>query len=593
MNPDSLYQELANKLKAERNEKGYWEGRLSSSALAVAVSIVALQMTGNPAYRSSINRGLQWLLANQNPDGGYGDSPSSLSNVSTSLLCYGAVFFCGQKDKASNAALKGIVVYLETRNIFLSENLVEAVVQHYGKDLTFSVPILSLLAICGVVKDFHNIPSLPFELSLFPNAWFRFLNLQVVSYALPALIGVGIALFKMKKKRHIIYAAIRKMAIKPALKKLYFITPESGGFLEAIPLTAFVCMCLIYSGYASHQVVKKGIAFLKNKQRDDGSWAIDTDLSTWVTTLSIKAYGKSLHKVFSREEINSLRNHLLSLQYNHTHPFNKALPGGWGWTNYTGSVPDGDDTPGAIISLLQIYQGSEKENQVIVKACKWLIGLQNKDGGIPTFCRGWGKLPFDSSCADLSGHAFLAVAKSRAMIGKYLTKKEKQSFNRFLKKLSTYLMKNQYADGKWLPLWFGNQRHPNTHNPVYGTAKVCIYLNDALAYIQDTNLKTEINSQINNAQEFLIHNQNQDGSWGPQKGIMGSYEETTISMTALMDKASQSVQMGMEWIQKEWTAEGIYATPIGLYFASLWYDEKLYPLIYSVEALERWSQNIP
>ncbi len=132
MNPDSLYQELANKLKAERNEKGYWEGRLSSSALAVAVSIVALQMTGNPAYRSSINRGLQWLLANQNPDGGYGDSPSSLSNVSTSLLCYGAVFFCGQKDKASNAALKGIVVYLETRNIFLSENLVEAVVQHYG-----------------------------------------------------------------------------------------------------------------------------------------------------------------------------------------------------------------------------------------------------------------------------------------------------------------------------------------------------------------------------------------------------------------------------------------------------------------------------
>ena len=29
------------------------------------------------------------------------------------------------------------------------------------------------------------------------------------------------------------------------------------------------------------------------------------------------------------------------------------------------------------------------------------------------------------------------------------------------------------------------------------------------------------------------------------------------------------------------------ATPIGLYFAKLWYDEKLYPLVFTVAALER------
>jgi squalene-hopene/tetraprenyl-beta-curcumene cyclase len=27
--------------------------------------------------------------------------------------------------------------------------------------------------------------------------------------------------------------------------------------------------------------------------------------------------------------------------------------------------------------------------------------------------------------------------------------------------------------------------------------------------------------------------------------------------------------------------------PIGLYFAKLWYDEKLYPLVFTVAALER------
>lgn len=587
MNKEGLYQQFAKKLKNERNKNGYWDGQLSSSALAGAVSIVALKITGDPGYHDQIKKGLQWLLSNQNPGGGYGDSPSSQSNVSTSLLCYGAIFFCRQYNTTSNTALKGIVAYLESNNIFLNKNVEERILEYYGRDLTFSVPILALLAICGVTKNFNKIPTLPFELSLFPSAWFRFLNLQVVSYALPALIGVGIAVFKNKKQRNFIYKAIRKMSIKPALNKLHSITPESGGFLEAIPLTAFVGMCLIYCGYGNSQVVKKGVTFLKEKQRDDGSWPIDTDLSTWVTTLSIKAYGASINDFFTKEEIHTLREHLLSIQYHQKHPFNNALPGGWGWTKYGGSVPDADDTSGAIISLLQIYQGTENENKAITKACKWLINLQNKDGGIPTFCKGWGKLPFDSSCADLSGHAFLAVTKSMAILGNYITGKEKRSLKRFLEKLSTYLMKNQFPGGKWLPLWFGNQNHPKKHNPVYGTAKVCSYLNDALAYLDDITLKKHTNKQVQKAQVFLIKNQNQDGSWGGQKGLPGSFEETAISIRALCNKANQPVEKGMEWIVKEKAKNGIYATPIGLYFASLWYDEKLYPIIYSLEAMEK------
>jgi squalene-hopene/tetraprenyl-beta-curcumene cyclase len=32
-------------------------------------------------------------------------------------------------------------------------------------------------------------------------------------------------------------------------------------------------------------------------------------------------------------------------------------------------------------------------------------------------------------------------------------------------------------------------------------------------------------------------------------------------------------------------------SPIGLYFASLWYSEKLYPLIFTVEALKRCKED--
>ena len=37
-------------------------------------------------------------------------------------------------------------------------------------------------------------------------------------------------------------------------------------------------------------------------------------------------------------------------------------------------------------------------------ALDWLIHLQNRDGGWPTFCRGWGALPFDRSGCDLTAH---------------------------------------------------------------------------------------------------------------------------------------------------------------------------------------------
>ena len=171
-------------------------------------------------------------------------------------------------------------------------------------------------------------------------------------------------------------------------------------------------MCLIASGEAENRTVEKGIEFLRNQQREDGGWPIDTDLSTWVTTLSVKALGEQINQVLNADQACMLRNHLLNLQYKTNHPFNGAKPGGWGWTSYSGSVPDADDTPGAILALLEMYTGSKEEITAIENGCKWLIDMQNSDGGFPTFCKGWGKLPFDRSCADLTGHALACIAKN-------------------------------------------------------------------------------------------------------------------------------------------------------------------------------------
>ncbi len=587
---EEQFKRLGGQLISAQNKNGFWTGRLSSSALSTAVAIVAIKKD-DPAS-PLIEKGLNWLYKFVNKDGGYGDTPESGSNISTSLLSYAAIYFCGKESLGGRKVLHGLEKYLETQNIsFTTETLTKAVLDFYGKDLTFSVPILTMLAICGISgeKAFKYIPSLPFEFSLLPTRFYRFFKLQVVSYAIPALIAVGITGFKNRRKRFNPFYSLRGKAIKPSLTKLEAILPESGGFLEAAPLTAFVSMCLIYSGYNNNQVVKKGIQFLKTNQRDDGSWPIDTNLSTWVTTLSIKALlGKDKNFIYPVKK-EKLRQYLLSTQYTQKHSFNDALPGGWGWTNLSGSVPDADDTSGAITALHQLFTGNENEILAITNGCNWLLKLQNSDGGFPTFSKGWGKLPFDKSSADITGHAILALAGTLDILKNNLSPKLINQYNKSLQKALNFLRKTQSTDGKWLALWFGNQKTANHTNPVYGTARVTTYLTDTIrGGIFSEKTKRQISTMIQLAQQFLLEQQNNDFSWGAQKGIPGTIEETSLALSALAGSGNNTnCYKGFDWLYSNSKNE-LKPYPIGLYFASLWYSEKLYPLIFYIDALQRF-----
>src|SRR5205814_8777936 len=133
----------------------------------------------------------------------------------------------------------------------------------------------------------------------------------------------------------------------------------------------------------------------------DGSWPIDTNLATWVTTLAVNALAAAgdLDRLDGQAE---LRDWLLRQQYTERHPYTGAEPGGWAWTPLPGGVPDADDTPGALLALAR---WGERFTEVLGWGFEWLLRLQNSDGGWPTFCRGWGHLPFDRSGCDLTAHA--------------------------------------------------------------------------------------------------------------------------------------------------------------------------------------------
>jgi squalene-hopene/tetraprenyl-beta-curcumene cyclase len=582
----SQFSELSTLLLQKRNASGYWEGRLSSSALGVAVAITALHFYDVSGNVSEISSGLNWLETNINADGGFGDSPGSVSNVSTSLLCYSAVKAC---SKESSLLLK-IGDYLRSQNIDVnSEKLIPAILDFYKTDRTFSVPILTMCALCDVPgkEAFDSIPQLPFELSLLPRSFYSMLNLSVVSYAIPALIAVGIAIFRFKQRKNPLMRWIREASVKKSLALLRKIQPESGGYLEAIPLTAFVCLCLIESGYRDLDVVRDGMNFLKRTQREDGSWPIDIDLSTWVTTLAVKSLRSDLDKVLAPAEKQQITNHLLAIQNKEIHPFNGTQPGGWGWTSHSGSVPDGDDTPGAILALLALnQQNPEVVREAVLSGVGWLHQLQNNDGGFPTFSRGWGKLPFDQSCSDLTGHAILALAKTVHIYGDSLSRKQLLTIKKSFVLSVIYLEKHQDKSGFWLPLWFGNQLTADHTNPVYGTARVTVYLNETLNTQFGNEYEVILKLMIDRGCRYLTSVQNQDGSWGGAKNILGSVEETALAVTALVPNGFQEeCASGINWLAEKTKSDGIVASPIGLYFASLWYDEELYPLTAYAECL--------
>src|SRR5260370_11069907 len=279
-------------LLAERNSAGFWTGELSTSALstATAVSALALVQKNSDAhgrYNHLITQGLAWLTAHQNPDGGWGDTTKSISNISTSMLCRAAFHIASAAERDKDCLAK-VENYLQDHCGKTPEEQAEAVRARYGKDRTFAVPILTTCALAGLVS-WKEVKPLPFELACFPQSWFRFLRIPVVSYALPALIAIGQAVYYHRPPRNPVTRLIRRLSIRKSLSVLEAIQPSSGGFLEATPLTSFVTLSLASIGQARNPVARNGVQFLVNSVRPDGSWPIDTNLGTWVTTLAVNA----------------------------------------------------------------------------------------------------------------------------------------------------------------------------------------------------------------------------------------------------------------------------------------------------------------
>jgi squalene-hopene/tetraprenyl-beta-curcumene cyclase len=590
--PEALEEVLAKTTSAllrEREPAGHWRGQLSNSALSTATAVCALAIhrrcsrSGVVAAAPLILRGLDWLSRHANADGGWGDTDMSISNLSTTTLCW-AAFGAADEDQNFTETVKRAEGYLRRRAGGINkEAIARAITSRYDNDRTFSVPILVTSALAGRfgrgAQAWSEIRSLPFELGTLPREWFGAMRLPVVSYALPALIALGQVIHFHRPSLNPLTRWLRNITGQPTLRILSEIQPSNGGFLEATPLTSFVTMSLAAAGLPNHSVTLKGLDFLTRSAQDDGSWPIDTNLATWLTTLSVNAMPARI----AFEDRQRLRTWLLAQQFRSKHPYTNATPGGWAWTDLPGGVPDADDTAGALLALHYFGDLDAMTRSAALAGVRWLLDLQNRDGGIPTFCRGWGTLLFDRSSPDLTAHALRAWS-----IWLEDLPVEAPRLRRAMTRAVSFLAKTQRADGSWLPLWFGNQHTPDDINPTYGTARVMVGLQELAA--RHVSLPT---GMLEKGCQWLVRAQNSDGSWGGFPKGAPSVEESALAVEALASLppdggADPAVRAGISWlIEKIESGEWLRPSPIGFYFAKLWYYERLYPMIFTVAALSK------
>lgn len=552
------------KLAAKKNPATRtWESRLSSSAISTAVSVFALYLADPVKYKVHIELGQQWLFQTMLADGTWGDSPESPPNMTATLLCYASLHASGRPSEKTTGYLA------KTFGGTSDPHIISGVLNYYGKDLTFSAPILVMCALSGLIHTWDSIPQLPFELSVLPQNVFRFLRLPVVSYAIPALIAVGILRYKMGQKN--ILSPIRNGFIEKSLRVLEKLQPENGGFLEAAPLTAFVAMCLCGAGYRNHPSAQRGIDFLVNTVRDDGSWPIDTNLDSWVTALSIRALNDDI------TDKPALAETIKRLAFAYKHPFTGAKPGGWAWTNLAGAVPDADDTAASLVSLHILLKGELCHE--VETGIAWLLDLQNADGGIPTFCKGWGKLPFDRSSPDITAQSLLAFQLWLDVLPPNLKRRCTSSSRRML----AWMQQTQSENGSWDPLWFGDQNSADEKAPVYGTAVAVEYLagiNNPVATII-----------VSKGTAYLLSAQNPDGGWGGASSVPSKVTMTAKALGALVSSRSlnrDNIVQGLAFLHKKYSSGELFnAEPIGLYFSRLWYSEEMYNITFTLNTLKK------
>jgi squalene-hopene/tetraprenyl-beta-curcumene cyclase len=603
-----------------QNEKGYWVGELQGDSILESEYIL-LKFIVEQEADNDLVKITNYLRNLQNPDGGWSLFPGGPADLSGTVKAYFALKLMGDSPEAEHMT--------KARKLILSLGGAE-------KCNSFTKFYFACL---GQIS-FDACPSIPLEIVFLPK-WFYF-NLYHVSawtrtmilplafvttlrYTRQLPAGKGIRelyLDKLAANRvanpprgiprswrdfflrvdQLLKAygqspigGLRNRAMKAAEKWLIKRIEDSEGLGAIFPPMVYMLVVFKALGYPDdHPLVVKGHKELRDFYIEEGDTIrLQPCVSpVWDTGLAMHALaesGLSPTSDAARRGVQWLLEKECRIASDWQRNCPPVEPSGWFFEFENPHYPDVDDT--AIVLAVLRRLGGKEADEARLRGIKWLLNMQNEDGGWAAFDRTKDRpileqIPFadhnamqDPSCPDITGRVLEGLGHNGISLN-----------HPAVRPAIEFIKKHQDPCGGWWGRWGVNY--------VYGTWQVLAGLK---AVGEDMTLP-----YIQRAQQWLRSVQKADGSFGE---TCQSYEdpslkgkgESTASQTAwgamgLLATAGPNdpaVKKALRWLASHQREDGNWDEKFftGTGFPKVFYLKyHLYRLYFPLTALARYRR---
>ncbi|MGG4490492.1 squalene--hopene cyclase [Metabacillus idriensis] len=335
--------------------------------------------------------------------------------------------------------------------------------------------------------------------------------------------------------------------------------------------TFFMIYALLSLGYKENSTqIKQAVAGLKSIiYQDDNLTTLENSTSTvWDTALlsyCLQKAGIPSHDsmILNASSYLLSRQHVKKADWRIHNP--SASPGGWGFSNINTNHPDNDDTAAVLRALTQLSALDPVYFEAWNKGSSWLLSMQNRDGGFGAFEKNVNNPIFASIPLENAKDA--AIDPSTAD----LTGRVLEYFGNFagltkehpsIQAAVAWLLHQQEQNGSW-----------------YGRWGVC-YIYGTWAAITGLKAAGLSNSHpaINKAVNWLLSIQKEDGGFGEscRSSEVKTYmplafstpSQTAWALDALlcvMDKKDEAIQKAVKRLMQPFDEKSsAYPTGIGL-----------------------------
>jgi squalene-hopene/tetraprenyl-beta-curcumene cyclase len=386
---DSSIATAADALWAEQRPDGSWEGFLPSSSLSTAVVAMALSIADPEGSADLMKGSADWIIADQNPDGGWADVPSGPSTLNATAIALSGLTMARPGAVAEIDRGKAALERLGGQNAVEVEDNASA---------TLNLAVRTSLALAG---HYHPLPApgIPTEVALLPRRLQR-----KVSFAQPVMYALAIMRAHTRppgRARRQVSQMAEERAMRYLRGMLEFEGPD-GGCEESALVVAWIVIGLALAG-VGQDIIEKYLGYLRRSVRPDGSWPVVRDMELAGTCYA--AQGLQEAGFGGDRRLRPTIDWIKASQRQVPVPATGCPAGGWGRA-LPSSWPDVDDTSLALLTLAGL--GVEAKDQHMRDGVAWLRAMQNRNGSWGRFVRN-GQTLFDGPCSALTAHAMMAL----------------------------------------------------------------------------------------------------------------------------------------------------------------------------------------